>query len=149
MRWFGMACAVVMAAALSGCNSLMGASDSGGAGLWGTAFGSSAKSVAEAEASAAITKLLEGNQGLVLEPSDRRVAAEAQRQALAAPGTGGAVRWDNPKTGRSGEVRPGPRYQVNRTECREFTHEVVAKGAAPVAVRATACMDGGTWRTIS
>ncbi|MBA4203355.1 MAG: lipoprotein LipA [Polymorphum sp.] len=139
-----------MSAGLSACGSLGSDSSSGGADLWGSAFGRSEKSIAEAEANAAINKLLEGTPGLVLETSDRRVAAEAQKQALATPGAGGAVRWDNPRTGRQGEVRPGPKYQVNNTECREFTHQVTSKdNPVPVVARATACTDEkGLWRPI-
>ncbi len=141
---------VLLSAGLSACGSLGSDSSSGGVDLWGSAFGRSEKSIAEAEANAAINKLLEGTPGLVLESSDRRVAAEAQKQALATPGAGGAVRWDNPRTGRQGEVRPGPRYQVNDTECREFTHQVTSKGnPVPVVARATACTDEkGLWRPI-
>jgi surface antigen len=149
MRWVALSMVVAVAAGLSACSSAGDAG--GGVGLWGTAFGQSEKSIAEAEANAAINQLLDGTPQLGLESSDRKVAAEAQKQALATPGAGGTVRWDNPRTGRTGEVRLGPRYQVNKTECRELTHAVSSKETpVPVVARSTTCTDEkGIWRPIS
>ncbi|MCY1708619.1 lipoprotein LipA [Pannonibacter sp. SL95] len=149
MRWVALSMVVAVAAGLSACSSV--GDTGGGVGFWGTAFGQSEKSIAEAEANAAINQLLDGTPQLGLESSDRKVAAEAQKQALATPGAGGTVRWDNPRTGRTGEVRLGPRYQVNKTECRELTHAVSSKETpVPVVARSTTCTDEkGIWRSIS
>ncbi len=150
MRWMGMTMVLAVSVGLSACGSV-GDTGGSGAGLWGTAFGQSEKSLAEAEANAAINQLLDGTPQLGLESSDRKVAAEAQKQALATPGSGGTVRWDNPRTGRAGEVRLGPRYQVNKTECRALTHSVTSKDMpVPVVARSTTCADDkGIWRPIS
>ena len=138
---------VLLLAGLAACSSTPG-TGSHDAGFLGSSFGAP-NSVGRNEASAAIALLQSNEFGQSLEASDRRAAAEAQRRALRANGVGVTVSWENDKTGRSGQVRPGPVYQVNDTSCREFTHEMILNGSAMTA-RGTACREeDGSWQTLS
>ncbi|WP_417684615.1 RT0821/Lpp0805 family surface protein [Roseibium sp.] len=144
MRLAELTCLLVLGAALSGCSAVSG----GTSGAWNNQFGASSGSVAEDEASTAIAVLLDNDFGQALEASDHRAVAEAQKRALRANGVGVAVAWQNEKTGRSGQVQPGPVYQVNDTACREFTHVMVLDGHS-LSSRGTACrQDDGSWKTL-
>ncbi|MBO6757701.1 MAG: hypothetical protein JJ902_15310 [Roseibium sp.] len=137
---------LVLLAALGGCTALSG--PGGQTGGYGSSFGAGA-SLADVEASTAIKVLVNNEFGKSLEPSDRRAAAEAQRRALRARGVGAAVAWQNDRTGKSGQVRPGPLYQVNDTTCREFTHELTIDGQV-LRARGTACrQENGSWQTLT
>ncbi|WP_299811969.1 RT0821/Lpp0805 family surface protein [uncultured Roseibium sp.] len=117
------------------------------AGL-GSFFGDPKSGVAGSEANTAISVLVNNELGEALEPSDRRAAEDAQDRALRARGLGVSVAWQNERTGRSGQVRPGPVYFVNETSCREFTHEMVLQGRV-LQARGTACeTDRGAWQVI-
>jgi len=123
-------------------------SGSTGTAGWGSFFGDPNSKVAGSEANAAISVLVNNEFGDALDPSDRRAAEDAQSRALRARGVGVAVAWQNDRTGRSGQVRPGPVYFVNETSCREFTHEMVLQGRV-LQARGTACeTDRGNWQVI-
>ncbi|GGB63226.1 hypothetical protein GCM10011316_38880 [Roseibium aquae] len=139
--------AILLLATLTGCSALS-ASDRSAAG-YGTSFGAQGMTVADEEASTAIAVLQNGELGAALTETDWRAAAQAQKQALRADGVGAAISWRNARTGRSGEVRPGPVYVVNDTTCREFTHEMQIDGRQ-MRARGTACRgDNGVWQTLS
>ncbi len=136
---------LLVAAGLAGCSSVSGSTQGG----WDSGFGAGGSAVSEEEASTAIAVLLNNELGQSLDASDHRAVAEAQKRALRARGVGVSVAWQNEKTGRSGQVRPGPVYQVNDTTCREFTHLMVVDGSQLTA-RGTACEQGdGSWKTLS
>lgn len=145
MRIADLSCLFLLTVAAAGCSSVSGkTSDS-----WNIQFGASSGGIAEDEASNAIAVLLDNDFGRALEPSDHKAVADAQKRALRARGVGAAVAWQNRKTGRSGEVRPGPVYQVNDTACREFTHLMVVEGRQ-LSSRGTACrQEDGSWKTLS
>lgn len=114
----------------------------------GIEYGSS-DSLADDKANTAISQLLQDDFGQALERSDLKAVAAAQAKALRARGTGAAISWSNSSTGHSGEVRPGPVYQVNTTTCREVTHEMVLS-IRRYTFRSTACKDpDGRWQTLS
>ena len=136
---------IALATALAGCSMTSGSKDSTG---WGSFFGDPNSNVSGSEANAAISVLVNNEFGDALEPSDRKAAENAQNRALRARGVGVAVAWQNEKTGRSGQVRPGPVYYVNETGCREFTHEMVLQGRT-LQARGTACeTERGSWQVI-
>lgn len=57
--------------------------------------------------------------------------------------------WRNPDSGRYGDVVPGPAYQINGANCRQFTNTVYVDGA-PRTERGTACRDpDGTWTALN
>ncbi|POF32337.1 RT0821/Lpp0805 family surface protein [Roseibium marinum] len=136
---------LALATVLAGCSMTSGSSDTAGLGSF---FGDPKSDVAGSEANTAISVLVNNELGDALEPSDRRAAEDAQDRALRARGLGVAVAWQNERTGRSGQVRPGPVYFVNETSCREFTHEMVLQGRM-LQARGTACeTDKGAWQVI-
>ncbi len=136
---------VALAAALAGCSMTSGTTNTEGLGSF---FGDPSQNVAGSEANTAISVLVNNEFGDALDPSDRRAAEDAQNRALRARGLGAAVAWQNERTGRSGQVRPGPVYTVNDTRCREFTHEMVLRGRT-LQARGTACeTDRGSWLVI-
>ncbi|WP_417667313.1 RT0821/Lpp0805 family surface protein [Roseibium sp.] len=145
MRIAELSFLVLLAAAVSGCSAVSGDSS----GTWNNQFGASSGGIAEDEASTAIAVILDNDFGRALEPSDHRAVADAQKKALRARGVGASVAWQNEATGRSGQVRPGPVYQVNDTACREFTHLMTLEGQQ-LTSRGTACrQDDGSWKTLS
>ncbi|MDN3718674.1 RT0821/Lpp0805 family surface protein [Roseibium salinum] len=134
-----------LVAVLTGCSMTSGSTGSAG---WGSFFGDPGTNVTDSEANTAISVLVNNEFGDALRPSDRRAAEDAQERALRARGVGVAVAWQNERTGRSGQVRPGPVYYVNETGCREFTHEMVLQGRV-LQARGTACEnDDGGWQVI-
>lgn len=144
MRLRGATC-LALATVLAGCSMTSGSTGTAG---WGSFFGDPNSKVAGSEANAAISVLVNNEFGDALDPSDRRAAEDAQSRALRARGVGVAVAWQNDRTGRSGQVRPGPVYFVNETSCREFTHEMVLQGRV-LQARGTACeTDRGNWQVI-
>ncbi len=144
-RATSLALATVLATVLAGCSMTSGSSQAGG---WGSFFGDPSSRVAGSEANTAISVLVNNEFGDALDPSDRSAAEDAQNRALRARGLGVAVAWQNERTGRSGQVRPGPIYSVNETSCREFTHEMVLQGRI-LKARGTACEnEQGNWQVI-
>ncbi|MCV0425360.1 MAG: hypothetical protein K5905_07795 [Roseibium sp.] len=138
---------LVLVTALSGCSLTSGANQSGAWGA-GSFFGDPNSNVSGSEANTAISVLVNNEFGDALEPSDRKAAEDAQNRALRARGIGVSVAWQNERTGRSGQVRPGPVYSVNDTSCREFTHEMVLQGQT-LQARGTACeTERGNWQVI-
>ncbi|MES0808020.1 RT0821/Lpp0805 family surface protein [Roseibium sp. SCPC15] len=136
---------LALAAVLSGCSLTSGPNE---AGSLGTFFGDPGTNVTDSEATTAISVLVNNEFGNALDPSDRKAAEDAQNRALKARGVGVSVAWQNERTGRSGQVRPGPVYSVNDTSCREFTHEMVLQGRT-LQARGTACeTDRGGWQVI-
>ncbi|MET1414619.1 RT0821/Lpp0805 family surface protein [Roseibium sp. HPY-6] len=136
---------VALATLLAGCSLTSGNTSSTGVGSF---FGDPSANVAGSEANTAISVLVNNEFGDALDPTDRRAAEDAQTRALRARGVGVSVGWQNDRTGRSGQVRPGPIYTVNETKCREFTHEMVLRGQT-LQARGTACESGrGEWLVI-
>jgi surface antigen len=84
----------------------------------------------------------------VLGPDNLKMAEQAQYQALEYGRAGTPVTWNDPRTGNSGEIAVGQSYEVNRLDCREYTHTVYIGGRANVA-RGTACRQpNGVWRIV-
>ncbi|TYC51973.1 hypothetical protein FMN50_19730 [Rhodobacterales bacterium] len=136
---------LAFAVVLAGCSMTSGSTESSG---WGSFFGDPKGTATGSQAKAAYSVLVNNELGDALEPSDRRAAEQAQNSALRARGLGATVAWQNDKTGRSGQVRPGPVYFVNETSCREFIHEMVLHGRA-LQARGTACeTEAGDWQVI-
>jgi YD repeat-containing protein len=86
--------------------------------------------------------------GASLDEEARRRAAQAQYQALEYGQSGQPVSWTDPD-GPYGYVTPGPTYQVNAYNCRDYTHTIYIDGQPQVA-RGTACRNpDGTWTPIT
>lgn len=88
------------------------------------------------------------NSIIGLTDEDRAVGLQAELRALEATPAGAAVSWRNPATGHSGDVLPGPAYQVNAQSCRDYTHTVTAD--QPARFQATACRGSdGVWQVVT
>ena len=83
-----------------------------------------------------------------MDDEDKQRAYTAQMQALEGGRSGTAVAWKNPDSGRYGSVVPGPAYQSNGQQCRQYTHTIYISGRPEVA-RGTACRNpDGTWTAV-
>ena len=86
--------------------------------------------------------------GRSLQEGDRALAARAEYDALEYARAGLATEWNNPDSSNSGRVVAGGTIQINKLDCREYTHTVSVDGRTRVA-RAVACRQpGGTWRVV-
>lgn len=86
--------------------------------------------------------------GLSLTERDREKALKAEYEALEYGRPGQPTRWRDRRSGNGGEITVGSTYQVNRLECREYTHKVSIGGRNRV-VRGTACRQpDGVWRVV-
>ncbi len=140
-------------AALAAC-----ASDSGpkevtgtlvGAGT-GAAIGSAASGnrVSGAVAGAAIGGMIGNRIGAGLDDEDKRRAYAAQVQALESGPSGAPIAWRNPDSGRYGSIVPGPAYESNGMNCRQYTHTIYIDGK-PQTARGTACKGAdGAWQPV-
>jgi surface antigen len=149
----------VLAVALTGvilaaCSSDPGPKEVGGTlvgagagALTGNAAGGAAGNrAAGAAAGAAIGGMLGNRIGAAMDDEDKRRAYAAQMQALDKGPSGAPVAWRNPDSGRYGSIVPGPAYDSNGRNCRQFTHTIYIDGK-PQTARGTACRDpDGSWQ---
>jgi surface antigen len=119
-------------------------------GLIGSQFGGgTGERVAAGLAGATIGGLIGNRIGAGMDDEDRQRAYAAQMQALEGGRSGAAVPWRNPDSGRYGNVVPGPAYQSNGLQCRQYTHTIYIDGKPQVA-RGNACRSAdGTWTAMS
>jgi len=90
--------------------------------------------------------LLGGLAGNMLDQRDKRMAAEAQQQALESAPSGKPVAWTNPDTGHSGSVTPVRTYQAGNAYCREFQNEVTIDGKKENAYGKACRQPDGSWK---
>jgi surface antigen len=139
--------AAMLALLLGACTGAPGGSRP--LGSHGTVIGSDAASGAgEARLGAVEGGLLGEDIGRSLGERDRELAVQAEYEALEYGRAGQSTPWRNADSGFRGEVVVGPSYEVNRLDCREYTHTAYIDGRARVS-RGTACREpGGNWRTV-
>src|SRR6266536_2601298 len=117
-------------------------------GLIGSQFGGgTGERIAAGLAGAALGGLIGNRIGAGMDDDDKRRAYAAQMQALEGGKSGAAVAWKNPDSGRYGSVVPGPAYQSNGMQCRQYTHTIYAAMARWFPARPisrTACSAGST-----
>jgi surface antigen len=100
-------------------------------------------------AAGALSGFLVGELEGALSPADRELAYEAQYRALEYGQTGQAVEWEGTAGRARGAVTPGPAYQVNAFNCRDYTH-VIQLLDVPTTARGTACRNAdGTWSVVT
>ncbi len=119
-------------------------------GLIGSQFGGgTGERIAAGLAGAAIGGMIGNRIGAGMDDEDKQRAYAAQVQALESGRSGAAVGWKNPDSGRYGSVVPGPAYQSNGLQCRQYTHTIYIDGSPQVA-RGNACRNAdGTWTAVS
>ena len=87
--------------------------------------------------------------GRSMDEQDRRLAQQAEFDALEAGESDRPRRWRNPDNGRYGDVVPGRPYKRSNIDCRDYTHTVYIDGR-PRKMRGTACRNpDGTWRNVA
>ncbi|MBL0371089.1 hypothetical protein JJB09_03525 [Rhizobium sp. KVB221] len=87
--------------------------------------------------------------GLKLSASNRGRALEAEYKALESSPSGQRVNWEG-DGGTRGEVMAAVPYQVGSQNCRQYTHTITVKGAAPLTGRGAACRNAnGSWTPLS
>ena len=110
--------------------------------------GGTGERIAAGLAGAAIGGLIGNRIGASMDDEDKQRAYAAQMSALERGRSGTAVAWKNPDSGRYGSVVPGPAYQSNGQQCRQYTHTIYINGRPEVA-RGTACRNpDGTWTAV-
>jgi len=145
---------LVLAAALllCGCDVTSGPESSGM--LTGAYAGSGSGDPAQDRATAAVTAaalggLIGSKLGSSLDDSDRRLAYQAQIDALDRGAAGAPIAWRNPATGRHGNIVAGPLYDLKGAKCRGYSHTVTIAGQLET-VRKTACRNAdGSWTAVS
>ena len=146
----------LLGAALVACSSDSGPKEAGGTlvgagagALIGNAIGGAAGNRAAGTiAGAAIGGLIGNRLGAAMDDEDKQRAYAAQVQALESGPSGAPVAWRNPDSGRYGSVVPGPAYQSNNMNCRQYTHTVYIDGR-PQTMRGTACRHpDGSWQAV-
>ena len=160
MRIIRLSAAVLIAAAVAACAATpetgQGAKENTGTmvgavagGLIGSQFGGgTGERIAAGLAGAAIGGLIGNRIGAAMDDEDKRRAYAAQVQALESGPSGAPVAWRNPDSGRYGSVVPGPAYQQEGMNCRQYTHTVYIDGK-PQTMRGAACRSAdGTWEAV-
>jgi surface antigen len=154
IRKFTVLAVVLTGVILAACSSDPGPKEVGGTlvgagagALTGNAAGGAAGNrAAGAAAGAAIGGMLGNRIGAAMDDEDKRRAYAAQMQALDKGPSGAPVAWRNPDSGRYGSIVPGPAYDSNGRNCRQFTHTIYIDGK-PQTARGTACRDpDGSWQ---
>ena len=96
----------------------------------------------------AIGSMIGTRIGAAMDDEDKRRAYAAQVQALESGPSGAPVAWRNPDSGRYGSVVPGPSYQQQGMNCRQYTHTIYIDGR-PQTARGSACRNpDGTWEPV-
>ena len=78
---------------------------------------------------------------------DRDILAQARQDALEFAPADGLAGWENPRTGHSGIVVPGPTYRVPSGRlCRDFSETTVMGGRSRQAYGTGCRWPDGVWR---
>ncbi len=115
-------------------------------GLLGSTVGRGGGRVAATIVGAVIGGIVGSEIGRALDDHDRRLAQQAEYDALERGGSGRARVWRSERSGHYGEVVPSRPYRRSGYDCRDYTHTVYI-GGRPEVMRGTACRNpDGTWR---
>lgn len=118
-------------------------------GLIGNSVGKGTGRALATVAGAFVGGIVGHEVGRSLDEQDRRLAREAEYDALERGHSGVARTWRNPDNGRYGEVVPSRPYKRGGGDCRDYAHTVYIDGR-PQVMRGTACRErDGTWRSVA
>lgn len=119
-----------------------------GGALVGSQIGGGRGQLAATAAGALLGAWIGGQIGASLDRADQMHAERATFSALEHNPVGRPTRWENPDSGRYGNVTPVRTYETAGRVCREFEHEVWIDGRREVAY-GEACRDpDGRWQII-
>ena len=117
-------------------------------GIIGNQFGKGSGNVLATVAGAVVGGIVGSEIGRSMDEQDRRLAEQAEFDALEAGESGRPRHWRNPDNGRYGDVVPGRAYKRGSIDCRDYTHTVYIDGR-PQTMRGTACRNpDGTWSNV-
>jgi surface antigen len=147
----GIVTAALAALLVAGCQGIQSAAvESSPGSNTGTLVGSEVASGQGEPAVGAIEGITIGAElGRSLAESDRPLALKAEYETLEYGRAGAPGKWENPETGNSGQVVAGAAYEVNRLDCREYTHTVSIGGRTRVSQGIACRQPGGTWRMLN
>lgn len=92
--------------------------------------------------------LMGADVGQSLNDAEREIALKAEYEALEYGRAGQPTLWQAKRGENRGEIKVGTTYQVNRLDCREYTHNVWIGGRLRV-IKGTACRQpDGAWRIV-
>ncbi|WP_438274804.1 RT0821/Lpp0805 family surface protein [Nitrobacter sp.] len=143
------------ALALGGCD-VTSSGGPEGSGLFTGAFAVQTGGTGDAARDRAVMAATEAALGGLIGPKldsaldddDRRLAYQAQMDALERGAPGAPIAWRNPDSGRHGNIVAGPAYRVKSATCRGYSHTVTIGGQLET-VRKTACRSGdGKWAAV-
>jgi surface antigen len=118
-------------------------------GIIGNQIGKGSGNVLATVAGAMIGGIVGSEIGRSMDEQDRRLAQEAEYEALEEGESGRPRHWRNPDNGRYGDVVPSRPYKRAGKDCRDYTHTVYIDGH-PSTMHGTACRNrDGTWRNVA
>lgn len=92
--------------------------------------------------------LMGADVGQSLDDADRALALKAEYEALEYGRPGLPTDWRSGSGNTHGTVSVGASYQVNRLDCRDYSHSISIGGRTRI-VRGTACREpDGVWRIL-
>jgi surface antigen len=117
-------------------------------GILGNQVGGGTGKVAATAIGAVVGGIVGSEIGRSMDQQDRRLAQEAEFEALERGQSGVSRQWRNPDNGRYGEVVPSRPYRRGTVDCRDYTHKIYVDGR-PQSMRGTACRNpDGTWSNV-
>lgn len=117
-------------------------------GILGNQVGGGTGKVAATALGAVVGGIVGSEIGRSMDEQDRRLAQDAEFDALERGQSGVARQWRNPDNGRYGEVVPSRPYKRGTVDCRDYTHKIYIDGR-PQQMRGTACRNpDGTWSNV-
>ena len=117
-------------------------------GLLGSTVGHGRGRVAATVVGADIGGVIGSKIGRDMDERDRRLAEDAEFDALERGGSGRARVWRNEANGNYGEIVPSRPYRRGEYDCRDYVHTVYMRGR-PETMRGTACRNpDGTWSSV-
>ncbi|MGE5510137.1 MAG: RT0821/Lpp0805 family surface protein [Bacteroidota bacterium] len=118
-------------------------------GILGNQVGRGSGRVAATMVGAVVGGIVGHEIGRSLDREDRRLAQEAEFEALERGPSGVGRPWRNPDSGHYGEIIPEESYRRGSMDCRRYTHTIYIDGR-PQTMRGTACRNpDGTWRSVA
>jgi surface antigen len=145
-------------AMLAGCSNGQGGIDhtdtglvlgSVAGGIVGNQMGKGRQGTALATVAGAVVGGIVGSEiGKSLDERDRRLAQDAEYDALERGQSGVSRQWRDPDNGHYGEIVPSRPYKRGVADCRDYTHTIYIDGR-PQQMRGTACRNpDGTWQNV-
>jgi surface antigen len=117
-------------------------------GVVGNQIGKGRGNVLATVGGAVVGGIIGSQIGASLDERDRKLAQEAEYDALERGQSGVTRNWRDPDNGHYGEIVPSRPYKRGVADCRDYTHTIYIDGR-PKQMRGTACRNpDGTWENV-